>query len=76
MIITDTTSAYDYDKQQWVVGPAARPILIKQLQQEIALCEGPRGGNYYASISPNNTTAEELVLYVKGLKRQLSNITA
>lgn len=40
--------AYDYEKQVWVEGPAAIPLLLKQGREHLALLEGPKGREYFA----------------------------
>lgn len=41
-----TIAAYDYDKQVWVEGEAARPLLIAQLKSERELLKGPMGPQF------------------------------
>jgi hypothetical protein len=39
-------TAYNYDTQQWVTGPGALALRIKQLEEELALFKSPRGEEY------------------------------
>lgn len=39
-------TAYDYDRQVWVEGEAARALLIAQLQSERALLQSPKGPQF------------------------------
>lgn len=43
-----THTAYDYDAQEWVDGPAALDLLIRQTQETLDLLESPRGADYAA----------------------------
>ena len=39
-------TAYDYTKQKWVQGPAARGLLIAQKKQTLSLLFGNKGQSY------------------------------
>jgi hypothetical protein len=38
--------AFDYERQEWVEGEAARPLLIEQLTKEQVLLRGPRAKEF------------------------------
>lgn len=42
-------TAYDYERQEWVTGPAAVSILRKQIEDELAMVLSPRGKLYVES---------------------------
>jgi len=43
-------NAYDYDRQEWVEGEAARPLLRQQAQDHLAIVKGLNGQDYLDSI--------------------------
>lgn len=38
--------AFDYDRQQWLEGEPARPVLIRQAEKELATLQGPKAKEY------------------------------
>ena len=54
-----TLTAYDYDRQQWVHGEAARQLRIRQIREELALLRSD-GGDLYAW-NTNQNRAKALV---------------
>jgi hypothetical protein len=45
--------AYDYDKQEWTEGPAAKKLRIDQIEAELALLTGPQGKEYAEFVGTN-----------------------
>ena len=45
--------AYDYDKQEWTEGPAAKKLRIDQIEAELALLTGPQGKEYADFLGQN-----------------------
>lgn len=41
-------TAYDYDRQEWVDGEAARNLALRQLREERNHVAGPNGAEYLA----------------------------
>lgn len=66
------TTAYDYDAQQWVEGPAAVPLRIKQLEEQLALFKSPRGEEYSRCIGADRDNAiARIEMELAGLNNQL-----
>lgn len=38
--------AFDYDKQEWIEGASAIPVLLAQRRQELELLSGPDGERF------------------------------
>ncbi len=45
--------AYNYDKQEWIDGPAAEKLLAQQIETELALLTGPQGKEYADFLGQN-----------------------
>lgn len=63
------TTAYDYDKQCWVTGIAAKPLLIAQLRDSLDLLTGPRASEYAHTIK-----GQDLPSLVSAVRRQLAGL--
>ena len=55
-------TAYDYQNQVWITGPAALPILIEQARATISALVGPNA----AMITPPGMTAHAAKVLVMG----------
>jgi hypothetical protein len=55
-----TQSAYDYERQQWLTGDAARSERIKQLTQEREAIASERGPAFLKFIGSAQTVPEAL----------------
>lgn len=53
-----TLTAYDYDKQTWVRGEAARPLLIQQAEETIAALQQ---GGYRRMMGYSDSQAARLL---------------
>ncbi len=54
------TTAYDYDRQCWVEGPAATALLYDQLEETVGILEGPDGQLYLDMIADLRPLADVL----------------
>lgn len=64
-------TAFDYDTQQWVEGPAARPILIEQARATLDLLRSSKGCLYLQAIgSPDSMT-----MAIAKAERHLSDVS-
>lgn len=53
--------AYDYDRQRWIDGEPARILRRRQLEEEIALFQGPTGEEYADFLGVNRFVALDLL---------------
>lgn len=68
-------NAYDYHKQEWVEGEAAKTLLLSQIDQELALLRSPDGLQYWEFIKPRGVT-ESYRQYIKRLEDDRADILA
>lgn len=53
-------TAFDYDRQEWVDGEAARNVALRQLRKDRELVAGPRGPKYLALQGAGKSRAQAL----------------
>jgi len=53
-------TAYDYDRQKWVAGPAAKALLRKQYEEEREILNSPDARNYLMMIGSPDTPEQAL----------------
>ncbi len=70
-------TAFDYDKQEWVQGEAARPIRIAQIQETLEILWSDRGAQYLVNThkrgEPVVTVAEAIAMSEKWLRELATN---
>ena len=69
------TVAFDYDRQEWVEGAAARPILIAQIKESLGILYSDRGGAYIVNTRKRGDpvrTAQEWISNLEGQLRALA----
>lgn len=50
-------TAYDYDKQEWILGDKAKALRLLQLAETLELLQGPQGDEYAKFIESDKQAA-------------------
>ena len=65
------STAFDYDTQQWVEGPAARPLLIEQARATLNLLRSPKGCLYLQAVG----SPDDMTMAIAKAERHLSDVS-
>lgn len=70
------TVAFDYDRQEWVEGEAAKPLLIAQIRETLEILWSGRGAQYLVNTYKRGervvTVAEAIAISEKRLRELAS----
>lgn len=67
-------TAFDYDKQEWVEGEAAKPILIAQLKESLEILYSGRGAEYIVNTYKRGDPVRTVQEWTANLEGQLRSL--